>query len=267
MLVRGNDWQQALGRLRRGVYRHDMNKPGKGLKLWVRQKRLHLAGTARMGDLTEHLSTNERFELESLRISSYYPPAVTLFVEEQAPDFVLFLLTGQVKLSLNSSADRRAILGVARPWEMLGLASAISVSQYDITAETVSPCMVASIERDGFLGFLRRHPSAYVNVARELSLECARACVQVRRLGLTVTASEKLVPFLLEQCAVAQHTERGACLFYALTHEEIGECIGVAHETVTRLFSDLRLRELLKSRGSTLIISDRKALENYAEIQ
>jgi len=126
--------------------------------------------------------------------------------------------------------------------------------------------MVASIEREAFLGFLRRHPSAYVNVVRELCLECARACEQVRRLGLTVTASEKLVRFLLEQCVVAQQTERGARLFCALTHEEIGECIGVARETVTRLFCDFRSRELLKSRGSTLIISDRKALESYAGI-
>jgi CRP-like cAMP-binding protein len=127
--------------------------------------------------------------------------------------------------------------------------------------------MVASIEREGFIEFLGRHPSAYVDVARELCLECARACEQVRRLGLTVTASEKLVRFLLEQCVVAQQTGRGTRLFCALTHTEIGECIGVARETVTRLFSDFKCRELLESRGSTLIISDRRALETYAGIE
>lgn len=227
----------------------------------------HLASAARKSDFTGRLSPDERFKLESLRTFSDYPPATTLFVERQAPDNVLFLLTGQVKLSLNSSAGRRTILGVACPGETLGLASAFSGSRYDITAETVSPCTVASIEREAFLEFLRRHPSAYVNVARELCLECARACEQVRRLGLTVTASEKLVRFLLEQCVVAHQTERGARLFCALTHTEIGECIGVARETVTRLFCDFRSRELLESRGSTLIISDRRALENYAGIR
>lgn len=172
-----------------------------------------------------------------------------------------------MKLSLKSSEGRRTILGVACPGETLGLASAFSGSPYDITAETVSPCMIASIERERFLRFLRCHPSAYANVARELCLECARACEQVRRLGLTVTASQKLVRFLLDQCAVAQQTKRGTRLFCGLTHTEIGECIGVARETVTRLFSDFRSRDLLESRGSTLIISDRRALEAYAGIQ
>lgn len=152
----------------------------------------HLASAARKSDFTEPLSPDERFEFESLRTFSDYPPATTLFVERQAPDNVLFLFTGQVKLSLNSSEGRRTILGVACPGETLGLASAFSGSPYDITAETVSPCMIASIERERFLKFLRCHPSAYANVARELCLECARACEQVRRLGLTVTASQKL---------------------------------------------------------------------------
>jgi len=234
------------------------NTPGSG---WG-----HTSSAARTGDFSERLSPEERLEFESLRTSSYYPPETTLFVEQQVPDNVLFLLTGQVKISLNSSAGRRVILGVACAGETLGLASAFSGSPYDITAETVSPCMIASIATAVFLEFLRRHPSAYVNVARELCLECGRACETVRRLGLTVTGSAKLVRFLLEQCAVAQQTGRATRLFCALTHAEIGECIGVSRETVTRLFSDFKCRELLESRGSTLIISDRRALENYAGI-
>jgi CRP/FNR family cyclic AMP-dependent transcriptional regulator len=186
---------------------------------------------------------------------------------QEAPDKVLFLLTGQVKIFMTSTAGRRMILGFACPGETLGLSSAFSGSRYDITAETVSPCMIASIAREDFLGFLSRHPSAYVNIARELCLECARVGEQVRALGLTVTAAAKLVRFLLEQCDVTRHTKRGTRLVCALTHEEIGEYIGASRETVTRLLCDFRSRELLESRGSTLIISDRRALETYAGIK
>jgi len=98
-------------------------------------------------------------------------------------------------------------------------------------------------------------------------MEYARACEKVRRLGLVATASGKLVSFLLDQCAAAQHSERGTRVFCSLTHGEIGECIGVSRETVTRLLTDFKSRELLESRGSTLIISDRKALETYAGME
>src|SRR6185437_9360624 len=123
------------------------NTPGLG---WAR-----LASAARRGDFTERLTPDECSEFESIRTFSDYSPATTLFVEQEAPDNVLFLLTGQMKLSLNSSAGRRTILGVACPGETLGLASAFSGRPYDITAETVSPCMIASIERERFLGFLK----------------------------------------------------------------------------------------------------------------
>jgi CRP/FNR family transcriptional regulator, cyclic AMP receptor protein len=76
------------------------------------------------------LSWEERLEFESLRSFSDYPSGTTLFVEQQVPDNVLFLLTGQVKLSLNSGAGKRVILGVAFPGETLGLASAFSGSPY-----------------------------------------------------------------------------------------------------------------------------------------
>ncbi len=226
-----------------------------------------VSGATRASDFSERLSREERIELEFLRSLSNYPPGTTLFVEQQVPEHILFLMTGQVKLSMNSSAGRRVILGVASAGETLGLASAFSGGRYDITAETVSPCTIASIACGDFLRFLRRHPAAYVNVARELCMECTRACTQVRRLGLTVTAPAKLVRFLLEQCAVAPLSEGGTRLFCALTHSEIGECIGVSRETITRLFSDFRSRDLLESRGSTLIVSNRRALESYAGIE
>lgn len=213
---------------------------------------------------TELLSPIELIELESLKISYDCPSKTTLFIEKQAPINVLFLLAGQVKLSMNSSSGRRLIFGIAHPGETLGLASAFSGSGYDFTAETLVPCRIASVLRADFLEFLSRHPSASLNVAREISLECIQACAKVRRLGLAVTASAKLVRFLLDQCADAHQTKRGARLLCSLTHGEIGESIGVSRETVTRLFSDFRCRELLESRGSTLIISDRKALETYA---
>ena len=66
---------------------------------------------------------------------------------------------------------------------------------------------------------------------------------------------------------MGQETKSGARLFCSLTHGEIGECIGVTRETVTRLFSDFKGRELLEARGSTLIISDRRALEAYAGVE
>jgi CRP/FNR family cyclic AMP-dependent transcriptional regulator len=219
---------------------------------------------SRPGRFFERMSYEVLCEFESLKVSTNFPANSALFIEEQIPSNILFLVEGQVKLSMNSDAGRRIILGIANPGETLGLASVLSGSRYDITAETICPCRIVSLDREDFLGFLVRNPAAYANLVREICLDCARAYVQVRTLGLTRTAPAKLARLLIEWCAGGQKTERGTRLFCSLTHGEIGECIGASRETVTRIMSDFRYQELLESRGSELIISNRRALEIYA---
>jgi CRP/FNR family transcriptional regulator len=48
-----------------------------------------------------------------------------------------------------------------------------------------------------------------------------------------------------------------------LTHEEIGQLIGLSRETVTRLLADFRKNQWLQVTGSTLIIKNRSALESF----
>ncbi len=221
----------------------------------------NFTNASRSGEFADRLSTDALNELEGLKVFSDREANAVLFMEEQAPTQILFLLTGQVKLSMNSSAGRRLILGIASPGETLGLASALSNSRYDTTAETICPCRIASLCRDHFLEFLTHHPAAYKNVVRELSTDCARAYEQVRTLGLAVSAPARLARLLLEWCANGQKTKDGTRLFCPLTHGEIGEYIGASRETVTRILSEFRYQDLLESRGSTLIIFNRRALE------
>ena len=46
-----------------------------------------------------------------------------------------------------------------------------------------------------------------------------------------------------------------------LTHEEIAEMIGTTRETVSRLFSEFKKKQLLQLKGSTLIIRNKSALK------
>jgi CRP/FNR family transcriptional regulator, cyclic AMP receptor protein len=50
-----------------------------------------------------------------------------------------------------------------------------------------------------------------------------------------------------------------------LTHEEIAQMIGSSRETVTRLFSDFKRKELLQVKGSSVLIQDIGALRKFAE--
>ncbi len=53
----------------------------------------------------------------------------------------------------------------------------------------------------------------------------------------------------------------------ALTHEEIAQMIGTSRETVTRLFADLKKRQIVQAKGSTLLIRNKAALKAMAITQ
>ena len=50
----------------------------------------------------------------------------------------------------------------------------------------------------------------------------------------------------------------------SMTHEEMVQRIGASRETVTRLLSALKRKELMRSDGPTLVIRNRSALEALA---
>jgi biotin operon repressor len=84
----------------------------------------------------------------------------------------------------------------------------------------------------------------------------------IRSLGLSRSACEKLVRFLLGWSA--HHTHGQDRLWIALTQEEIGEMIGVSRETVTRLLIVFRNKKVLTIDGFSVNIRNRAALQVLA---
>jgi CRP/FNR family transcriptional regulator len=200
--------------------------------------------------------------LESLKYATVFPKGSILFVEGQSPRGVFMLCTGRMKLSSSSASGKTVITHIAQPGEVLGLSAAVSDDAYEVTAETLEPCQVNFVRRGDFLKFLSEESVACLRVAQHLSNAYRFASEQVRSLGLSQSTSEKLSNLILGWCErEGKASERGVSLKVTLTHEEIAQLIGASRETVTRLLGDLKSRQLILVKGSTLIVPDRAALE------
>jgi CRP/FNR family transcriptional regulator len=202
---------------------------------------------------------------EGIKFSTAYPQGAVLFVEGQMPRGIFVICKGSVKLSINSPGGRTMIVKLAEPGEVLGLSATISGKPYEVTAETIDPCQINFVKRDDFLRFLKEDVDACFKVAEQLGEKYHNACKEVRSLGLSHSAAEKLASLLLEWSS-----KNGAAgkpegrLTLRLTHEEIAQMIGTSRETVTRLFADLKKRQILQSKGSTLVIRNSGALRDIA---
>jgi len=202
---------------------------------------------------------------ENIKYATAYPKGAVLFVEGQAPRGIFVLCKGRVKLSICATDGKTLIVKIAEPGEVLGLSATVSGKPYELTAETIDPCQVNFAKRDDFLRFLKEHSDACFKVAEQLSEKYNTACHEVRSLGLSHSAGEKLARLLLEWTSRNGETaKQEPRLKMALTHEEIAQMIGTSRETVTRLFADLKRRQIVQAKGSTLVIRNKSALKLIA---
>ncbi len=190
-----------------------------------------------------------------------YPSDATLFVEGQNPRGVFLLCSGKVKLSTSSRDGKVLILKMAGPGEMLGLSAVISGTEYELTAETAMPCQVNFVPRDPLLDLLQRHGEAGLRSAQALSREFQSAYRDIHDLILARSSAGKLAKLLLSWTPPSGNSTKEIRVRSGLTHEEMAQMIGASRETVTRLLSDLRKKQLIRLEGSTLVIRNRMALE------
>ncbi len=163
----------------------------------------------------------------------------------------------------NSSREGKAIiLKIAEAGELIGLPATLSGKPYEVTAEVSEQAQVNFIPRAAFLRFLHANPGAVIQVAQLLTDSHYAGHEVIQSLGLSRSAPEKLARFFLGWSA--NHAHGQDRLRIALTQEEIGEMIGVSRETVARLLTAFKKRNLLTVKGATVNICNRPALQVVA---
>jgi CRP/FNR family transcriptional regulator, cyclic AMP receptor protein len=199
--------------------------------------------------------------LDSISSHETHSKGAILFVEGQEPRGAFVICHGRVKLSAASADGRSLILRIAEAGEVVGLASTISGKPYEVTAKALEPVEANFLPRNEFLGYLREHGDAALRVAEMLSHTYHATYQEVKHLGLSSSAAEKLARFILN-LTDSRSRENGAIRAQlTLTHEEIAEMIGSSRETVTRLFASFKRKQLVELHRSTLIVRSRPGLE------
>jgi CRP/FNR family cyclic AMP-dependent transcriptional regulator len=202
--------------------------------------------------------------LNQVSHKSVLPAGAILFVEGQSPRGMFILCAGRVNLSTTSREGKILILKTAEAGEPLGLSATISGKGYEATAETATPCQLNFVDRKHFLELMEAYSEVGLHAAQSLSRDFQSAYHDIHDLVLTRSSAGKLARLLLLH-SPSQGVEAAETRIHsAMTHEEMAQRIGASRETVSRLLSDLRKKQLIRLDGPTLVIRDRTALEALA---
>src|SRR5215470_5005696 len=173
----------------------------------------------------EHLFCNLSLpalqKLNEIKSTAVYPRSAVLFIEGQQPRGVFVLCAGKAKLSTSSSEGKTLITKISQSGDVLGLNAAISNHPYEVTAEMIEPGQANFIPRDALLRFLREHGEVALRVAEQRSRNYYTAYEEIRTLGLTSSAAERLAKLLLSWCPESSEGNGQTQIQLTLTHEEI----------------------------------------------
>jgi CRP/FNR family transcriptional regulator len=112
---------------------------------------------------------------------------------------------------------------------------------------------------------LKDYPEVALRVAQQLSGNYFTAYEEIRTLGLSASPTEKFAKLLLSWTSKSAQDDGSAQVKLTLTHEEVAEIIGTTRETVSRLFSEFKKKQLMSMKGATVMIRSRFALEKICQ--
>ncbi len=202
-------------------------------------------------------------ELSAVGHVALIPGNVTLLAEGQFPQGIYIVCSGRTKLSVETHESKTIILKIAGGRRVLGLSAVVSGRPSPITVTTVDLCQIKFVDQESVMRLLGKDNRAALACATLLAREVTGTFEDVHDLLMARSSTEKLARLLLSWVA-DEPRNRELRVDTEFTHDEIAQMIGSSRETVTRLLSEMRKKELIRMEGSTLVIPNRVALQAIA---
>jgi CRP/FNR family transcriptional regulator len=176
-------------------------------------------------------------------------------------DHVYIMLEGWAICQKMHEDGCRQILDLVLPGSILGYGRTRN-TPYGYEAKT--DCKVIAIPREAFSDVLLRSPKLCLRCTEIFATAQSRAFERMSHLG-RLTAKERVAGLIVELATRLQETEgtATASIGLPLTQQDIGDMLGLAHETVCRILVAFRTQRLTTWRAGKLEIHN---LVNLADI-
>jgi len=187
----------------------------------------------------------------------------TLFRQSDSFKALYAIRSGCVKTYAITAQGEDQITGFYLPGELIGL-SGIATQEYPVSAVAIETTTVCEIPYPRFEQLTDQMPDLKKQFIRSMSKEI-RGDLQMMLLLSQKNAEERVANFLMDLSARIQRRGYAADFIYlAMSRNEIANYLGLAVETISRVFSRLQKAKIISVNGRAVEIVDTQALEEAA---
>ena len=171
---------------------------------------------------------------------------------------------GLFKTCLTDRNGHSQVTGVHMTGELLGL-DGIGAGRHSVAAVALEDALVCVIPYDALNCLLQESAALQHEFHRAMSREIVRAHTLMLLLG-SVAAEGRVAAFLLD--LIGRMRARGfssSALLLRMSRDEIGSCLGLQLETVSRTFSRMQSDGVLVVRKRSVHVLDEAALHRIVQ--
>lgn len=181
----------------------------------------------------------------------------------EAFSYVYAIRSGSIKTYISTDDGRLQITGFHVPGELLGL-NAIDEKYYNCEAVALETTSVCEISADCFEELAQQIPSVQYQMLRMMSREIRHNQELMLLLGKK-NAEERLATYLLSLSRrFAMRNYSPTQFNLSMSRGDIGNYLGIAEETVSRIFSRFQDEGLLTSERRHVVLKDLARLSAIA---
>lgn len=211
----------------------------------------------------------EGLELDRLnrsKVTNVYRRGQTLFHEGNPCAGVFCIRSGLVKISRAAPRNRRHILYLAGPAEVLGLESVLTGEPHSSTAEMAEDGVVCLIDRGEVQQFMRERTEVCRAIAETMAQQLLR-CEDERVELAGGDVRERLAATLLNLATrFGEEEDEATRIALQLSREELAEMIGASTETTIRQLSEFREQGIVSNSGRRIRLDDADRLARIARV-
>ncbi|MFU8797189.1 MAG: helix-turn-helix domain-containing protein [Gammaproteobacteria bacterium] len=210
--------------------------------------------------LPSGLAPHERIQFENIyKKSLILPPKKTIYLPESPFKYLYILQSGSAKSYTLSSQGEEHITDFYFPGDFLGMES-IHTGCYTtcaVTLQTTTLCVIPFIE---LIALSSRIPNLFQQMLKFLSKKLDE---QISR-NAHPNAEEKVATFLTQLGDRFQHLGYMSNEYHlSMTRQEIGNYLGLATETVSRVFSHLQKTGMVEVERRHIFLDKEKLCAFY----
>jgi len=183
-----------------------------------------------------------------------------IFAEGDEGNGFYVVISGRVKIYKLSPEGKEQILHIFGPGEPFGEVPVFAGERFPANAETLAESRVFFFPRAAFIELIGKNPALALNMMAVLSGRLRRLANLVEDLSLKEVPG-RLAVYLLFW---GEKNKGSNLVELDVSKNQLAGLLGTIPETLSRILTRMEREKLIKSKGKSIEIRDRKKLEELA---